>query len=93
MHGQVIPSELPNNMIYTRRIPLGVVALVTPWNFPVAILCGKPPRLICGNTVVLKPASATPWCAKLITDIFIEAGMPAGSGMCSLAPAAKSAMP
>ena len=79
MHGQVIPSELPNNMIYTRRIPLGVVALVTPWNFPVAIPVWKAAAaLICGNTVVLKPASATPWCAKLITDIFIEAGMPAG---------------
>ncbi len=79
MHGQVIPSELPNNMIYTRRIPLGVVALVTPWNFPVAIPVWKAAAaLICGNTVVLKPASATPWCAKLISDIFAEAGMPAG---------------
>ena len=69
MHGQVIPSELPSNMIYTRRVPLGVVALVTPWNFPVAIPVWKAAAaLICGNTVVLKPASATPWSAQLITD-------------------------
>ena len=79
MHGQVIPSELPSNMIYTRRVPLGVVALVTPWNFPVAIPVWKAAAaLICGNTVVLKPASATPWSAQLITEILIEAGIPAG---------------
>lgn len=79
MHGQVIPSELPNNLIYTRRIPLGVVALVTPWNFPVAIPIWKAAAaLICGNTCVLKPASATPWCAHLITDLFAEAGLPPG---------------
>lgn len=77
--GQVIPSELPNNFIYTRRIPLGVVALVTPWNFPVAIPLWKAAAaLICGNTVVLKPASSTPWCAHLITEVFVEAGMPEG---------------
>lgn len=79
MHGQVIPSELPSNLIYTRRIPLGVVALVTPWNFPVAIPVWKAAAaLLCGNTVILKPASATPWCAQLITEMFIEAGVPAG---------------
>ncbi len=77
--GQVIPSELPSNLIYTRRIPLGVVALVTPWNFPVAIPVWKAAAaLVCGNTIVLKPASSTPWCAQLITEIFAEAGMPAG---------------
>ena len=77
--GQVIPSELPSNLIYTRRIPLGVVALVTPWNFPVAIPVWKAAAaLVCGNTIVLKPASSTPWCAQLITEIFCEAGMPAG---------------
>jgi aldehyde dehydrogenase (NAD+) len=77
--GQTIPSELPSNLIYTRRIPLGVVALVTPWNFPVAIPVWKAAAaLVCGNTIVLKPASSTPWCAQLITEVFIEAGMPAG---------------
>ncbi|MFO0578208.1 MAG: aldehyde dehydrogenase family protein [Polyangia bacterium] len=77
--GQVIPSELPNNLIYTRRIPLGVVALITPWNFPVAIPLWKAAAaLVCGNTLILKPASSTPWCAHLITEIFVEAGLPEG---------------
>jgi aldehyde dehydrogenase (NAD+) len=77
--GQTIPSELPSNLIYTRRIPLGVVALVTPWNFPVAIPIWKAAAaLVCGNTIVLKPAAVTPWCAHLISEVFAEAGMPAG---------------
>ncbi|MBL9004459.1 MAG: aldehyde dehydrogenase family protein [Myxococcales bacterium] len=77
--GQVIPSELPNNLIYTRRIPLGVVALITPWNFPLAIPVWKAAAaLVCGNTIVFKPASSTPWCAHLLTEILIEAGIPAG---------------
>ena len=77
--GQVIPSELPSNLIYTRRIPLGVVALVTPWNFPVAIPMWKAAAaLVCGNTLVLKPASSTPWCAQLMTEVLVEAGIPEG---------------
>ena len=77
--GQVIPSELPNNLIYTRRVPVGVVALITPWNFPIAIPLWKAAAaLVCGNTIVLKPASVTPWCAALMTEVFIEAGLPAG---------------
>lgn len=79
MFGQTIPSELPNNLIYTRRVPLGVVALITPWNFPVAIPVWKAAAaLICGNTVVHKPASITPWSAQLIAEVFAEAGMPEG---------------
>jgi alpha-ketoglutaric semialdehyde dehydrogenase len=77
--GDVIPSELPSTFIYTQREPLGVVALVTPWNFPVAIPCWKlAPALVCGNTVVMKPASSTPWTAAIIAEIFATAGLPKG---------------
>jgi len=77
--GQTVPSELPNTFCYTLKQPLGVVGLITPWNFPVAIPIWKmAPALIAGNTVVLKPASNTPWTAALITEIFVEAGFPAG---------------
>jgi alpha-ketoglutaric semialdehyde dehydrogenase len=58
LNGETIPSELPSTFLYTQREPLGVVALVTPWNFPVAIPAWKlAPALVCGNTVVMKPAS------------------------------------
>ena len=79
MFGQTIPSELPHNVIYTQREPLGVVVLITPWNFPVAIPAWKAAAaLICGNTVVLKPAEATPLCAHLLTEVLAEAGVPHG---------------
>src|SRR5579862_8677049 len=59
--GHTIPSELPRNFCYTVREPLGVVALVTPWNFPIAIPVWKiAPALVSGNTVVFKPATLTP---------------------------------
>lgn len=77
--GQTIPSELPGNVIYTRRRSLGVVAVITPWNFPVAIPIWKiAPALVCGDTVVFKPATATPLCAVRIVELFAEAGLPAG---------------
>jgi len=77
--GQTAPSELPHTFCYTLKQPLGVVGLITPWNFPVAIPIWKmAPALVAGNTVVLKPASNTPWTAALITEIFAEAGFPAG---------------
>jgi aldehyde dehydrogenase (NAD+) len=70
---------LPSTFCWTQREPLGVVALVTPWNFPVAIPIWKTaPALVCGNTVVLKPASITPWTAKIITELFVAAGVPKG---------------
>ena len=59
--GQVVPHDLPNNMLYTKREPLGVVALITPWNFPIALPAWKlAPALVSGNTVILKPASLAP---------------------------------
>lgn len=77
--GETIPSELPHNFIYTRRRPLGVVALITPWNFPVAIPLWKiAPALVCGNAVVLKPATTTPLCAIRIAELLTSAGLPHG---------------
>src|SRR5439155_10791781 len=79
LNGETVPSELPSTFCWTQREPLGVVALVTPWNFPVAIPVWKlAPALVTGNTVVLKPASITPWCAKIIAEIFTTAGLPKG---------------
>src|SRR5262244_4243998 len=79
LNGETIPSELPLNFAYTIKQPLGVVACVTPWNFPVAIPVWKiAPALVAGNTVVFKPATITPGTAVRITEIFQEAGIPPG---------------
>ena len=77
--GQTIPHDQPNNLLYTTRQPLGVVALITPWNFPVAIPAWKAaPALVSGNTVVLKPASQAPGMALEIARALQEAGLPKG---------------
>ena len=77
--GSTIPSELPHNFCYTVKQPLGPVAIITPWNFPVAIPVWKiAPALVSGNTVVFKPASLTPLTAAVIVEIFAECGLPAG---------------
>ena len=77
--GETIPSELPYNFCYTIREPVGPLALITPWNFPVAIPIWKlAPAVVCGNTVVLKPASLTPLSASLIADIYAECNAPSG---------------
>src|SRR5438477_4881869 len=69
MNGETIFSELPSNFVYTVKQPLGVVACVTPWNFPVAIPTWKlSPALVAGNTVVFKPASLTPATAVRIVE-------------------------
>ncbi len=79
LRGETLPSELASTFTYTKREPLGVVALITPWNFPVAIPVWKiAPALICGNTVVFKPATLTPWSASVLMEIFQEAGLPDG---------------
>src|SRR5436305_8771871 len=79
MNGETIPSELPSNFAYTIRQPHGVVAVITPWNFPVAIPVWKiAPALVAGNTVVFKPATNTPGIALRIVELFAEAGVPAG---------------
>ena len=78
--GEVLPSAMnPQTLLLTKRVPLGVVGLITPWNFPVAIPIWKAaPALVYGNTVVLKPASLAPLTAALIAEVFHEAGMPPG---------------
>ncbi len=79
MFGYTTPSELPNTVAYTVRRPLGVVAIITPWNFPIAIPAWKiAPALICGNTLVFKPASGTPLSAVKLVEVFEEAGLPPG---------------
>jgi aldehyde dehydrogenase (NAD+) len=79
LNGETIQSELPANFAYTIKQPLGVVACVTPWNFPVAIPVWKiAPALVAGNTVVFKPATLTPGTAVRIVEIFEAAGVPAG---------------
>jgi aldehyde dehydrogenase (NAD+) len=79
LFGQTTPSELADKFCLTVRQPLGVVAAITPWNFPVAIPAWKVmPALIAGNTVVLKPSSETPVCAAAFVRALEEAGVPAG---------------
>ena len=68
--GEVIPSVNPKTLIYTTREPLGVASIITPWNFPVAIPFWKiAPALVYGNTLVFKPASITPHCGFLVTQV------------------------
>lgn len=77
--GQVIPSERPGVFGFTFRKPLGVVALITPWNFPIAIPVWKAaPALVSGNTIVLKPASLAPLCVMRVAEALHEAGLSPG---------------
>ncbi len=79
LFGQTTPSELPDKFNMSMRVPVGVCALVTPWNFPMAIPAWKVmPALIAGNTVVLKPATDTPLSAVNLVKILAEAGVPSG---------------
>ncbi|HEX7003544.1 MAG TPA: aldehyde dehydrogenase family protein [Trueperaceae bacterium] len=77
--GKTLPSESRDTHTYTLRRPLGVVGLITPWNFPWAIPVWKAaPALVAGNAVVFKPASLTPGTAAILMEILEEAGLPAG---------------
>ena len=79
LSGQTFPSERPGFTCYTVLQPVGVVAAITPWNFPVVSPVRKiAPALACGNSVVLKPASLTPWSAVFITNLLEKAGLPPG---------------
>jgi acyl-CoA reductase-like NAD-dependent aldehyde dehydrogenase len=79
LFGHTTPSELRDKFCMTMRMPLGVCGLITPWNFPIAIPSWKlMPALICGNTVVFKPASDTPLCAIELARLMESAGLPPG---------------
>jgi alpha-ketoglutaric semialdehyde dehydrogenase len=79
LFGYTTPSELPNKFAMCVRAPIGVVGLVTPWNFPLAIPCWKGMvALVCGNPVVIKPASLTPLLVVMLAEVFEEAGLPKG---------------
>lgn len=77
--GEWLPSSRPDQRFLSIRQPVGVVAAITPWNYPISMLTRKMgPALAAGCTMVLKPAEATPLCAKAIFEILHEAGVPAG---------------
>ena len=77
--GEVIPSQSPGALQYSLREPLGVVALITPWNFPLAIPLWKAaPAIAFGNTVVLKPAESSSYLATLLAETALAAGIPTG---------------
>jgi aldehyde dehydrogenase (NAD+) len=79
LFGHTAPSELPNKFNMSMRVPIGVAGIITPWNFPMAIPTWKIfPALVCGNTVVFKPASDTPATAARLVELLIDAGVPAG---------------
>src|SRR3954470_21429535 len=77
--GQTTPSELRDKFNMSVRTPIGVVGVITPWNFPIAIPSWKiAPALVCGNTIVFKPATDTPLLGERFVELLAEAGVPAG---------------
>jgi len=77
--GEWLPSQRPDQRFLSVKAPVGVVAAVTPWNYPISMLTRKMgPALAAGCTLVLKPAEATPLCAKATYEVFIDAGFPDG---------------
>jgi len=77
--GAVTPSELPNKWAMAFRRPVGVCAIISPWNFPMAIPMWKiAPALVCGNTIVFKPSSSTPKLGTLLVEVFEEVDLPPG---------------
>jgi acyl-CoA reductase-like NAD-dependent aldehyde dehydrogenase len=78
VHGETVPVK-GNNFVYTLREPVGVVAAIVPWNFPLLLAAWKvAPALACGNTVILKPASQTPLTAIALGEMASEVGFPPG---------------
>ena len=79
LYGQTVPSELRDKFAMSVRQPIGTCSVITPWNFPMAIPSWKIiPALVCGNTVVFKPASLTPLSAINFVKVLEEAGVPPG---------------
>src|ERR671938_1446738 len=79
LFGQTTPSELHDKFNMSVRMPIGVVGVITPWNFPIAIPSWKiAPALVCGNTVVFKPATDTPLLGERFVELLDESGLPPG---------------
>lgn len=79
LFGQTTPSELKDKFQMSVRMPIGVVGVITPWNFPIAIPSWKTlPALVAGNTIVFKPATDTPTLGQRYVELLLEAGLPAG---------------
>jgi alpha-ketoglutaric semialdehyde dehydrogenase len=79
LYGQTVPSEMPDKQLFTFRVPVGVAAIVTAGNFPVAVPSWYlVPALLCGNAVVWKPAEYTPAIAEAFTELFVRGGLPEG---------------
>jgi aldehyde dehydrogenase (NAD+) len=79
LFGQTTPSELPDKFAMSVRMPVGVVGLITPWNFPMAIPSWKLfPALVAGNTCVIKPATDTPLSTYNLVQSLVDAGLPPG---------------
>jgi acyl-CoA reductase-like NAD-dependent aldehyde dehydrogenase len=77
--GDMLPADTPHTLVYSMRVPIGVVVVITPWNFPLSIPVWKiAPALVMGNSVVFKPASATPLMAFKLAELFRDAGLPSG---------------
>ena len=79
LFGHTTPSELRDKFNMSVRMPIGVIGVITPWNFPIAIPSWKiAPALVCGNTVVFKPATDTPALGERFVELLVEAGVPPG---------------
>ncbi|MCS5689124.1 MAG: NAD-dependent succinate-semialdehyde dehydrogenase [Acidimicrobiales bacterium] len=79
VNGEWLPSQRPDQRFLSVKAPVGVVAAITPWNYPISMLTRKMgPALAAGCTLVLKPAESTPLCAKATFEVFVDAGIPEG---------------
>ena len=91
LYGQTVPSEMPDKQLFTFRTPVGVAAIVTAGNFPVAVPSWYiVPALLCGNAVVWKPAEYTPATADAFAQLILHAGLPAGAFNLVLADGART---
>src|SRR3954470_8084387 len=79
LYGQTVPSEMPDKQLFTYRTPVGVAAVITAGNFPVAVPAWYiVPALLCGNAVVFKPAEYAPALGRALVDLFLHGGLPDG---------------
>src|SRR6059036_2575181 len=80
LYGMTVPSEMPDKQLFTYRVPVGVAAVITAGNFPVAVPAWYlVPALLCGNTVVWKPAEYSPAIAEAFAQLILHAGIPQGT--------------